>query len=243
MRSPESGKLDAIGKTERLARAMLGAMQLVSSACCLLLAACADAGDPSASSSQSPEGTALRLGTVDVSAASIEHIAGWFAELEPGGSSTQHRRRAIAEHLLPQAAVRLALPEAAARAEAACVERRAELDREVLGPAPSQPDPARTVTGSWREVGLDVWSTARAGVPGEWSQPVAGIHHFLLARPWPGGEESRGIVRVELELFPIEGAAELDLESVLRSHALEVVDDDYLPAVPLLYREPTRSAP
>lgn len=216
-------------------------MQLATTVCCLVVAACGDAEVASADRAPASPGAALRLGSVEISAADVEAAAAWFAELEPGGSSTQHRRRAIVEHLLPRAAIRLALPEASASAAEACRRRRAELDGPVLGP--EGPDASRTVTGSWRELGIDAWATARAGEPGRWSDPVAGIRHFLLVRPWPEDQEDRGIVRAELELFPIEGAEAVDVDALVREHGLVVLDDAYLSAVPLLYRASTRSAP
>lgn len=193
-----------------------------------------------------PSDTALAIGSVPISAREIGRVAEWIAFLQPGASRAHHEREALTAFLMPRAAVRMAHGASRVEALAHARRRRAELTGEAQlgesggesgqGPGPIGPPAApTTVTGSWRDLGLEVWGEMRAKPLETWSEPIEGIGRFTLARrvPYKGRE---GTLRLELEVIPWRADGPIDVEAALASQSLTIVDPSWRDAVPAYWR-------
>ncbi len=129
-----------------------------------------------------PTGTAFALDGMPITAEEIDVSADIIAQLEPDSVTTQARRIAFTNIVLPRAAGILA-----AGAERETARKKAfELKRELDGSA-TQPEPPSGVllqdrVGVATDIGLEAWSHASTAPFGTWSDPIETVGAFEVVR-------------------------------------------------------------
>lgn len=190
-----------------------------------------------------PEGTVLAYGGEPISAEEVDRHLELIHLIEPHLVTTDHRRKALTNIVLPVAAGRVLFPDA----RQAAFERAQALAAEAreTGRLPEGAPEANYLTGTWRDVGMPVWDEARRTEPGTYSQvietPGAWTFVHVLAVGVEPGEEfgPRTAVTVQRYDVPyIEREATRDLlQSAMDQLDLEIVDPEWEAVVPasLLY--------
>lgn len=190
-----------------------------------------------------PEGTVLSVGGVGITGDEIDAHVPTVALVEPWFVERDHRRKAIAEIVLPIAAARAVLP--AEREEAYDRAKGVASAALETGKVPEGTPEPISLTGSWKDVGLVAWGEASRLEPGSFSRlietPGAWTLVKLLATDAAPGEtfSPRTIVTVLRYDFPFIEPEALKplLKDAIKELKIEVIDPDWEPMIPprLLY--------
>lgn len=166
-----------------MARCALAAGATAAVAAALVALALRSGGESEPAPQDWPPGTVLAVDDMALSQAEIDRVAGWVARLEPAKNTILHRRQALTALVLPRAATQVREPEARAaaidRAAAWLAYERGE------GAAPlddGPPAPAGQVSGSWKELGFEIWGPVTELPLGVWSEVEEGIGTAFVVR-------------------------------------------------------------
>lgn len=204
----------------------------------LLVAGCGPAGPDAAERADParwPAGTAVAVDGEPIAVAEVDRIADWVRPHYPERSRVSWRRTALTWFLLPRAAV---ASERAAERRAAREASAAAREALVAGTGEAE---VRQASGTWGELGLEIWSRARELEPGTWSAPFEAVGRFLLIRldeapPPPAPGESVGAQRLRVSLvehlyLPADAGPDA-VEAAIDGARLEIVDPDFEEVVP-----------
>jgi hypothetical protein len=184
---------------------------------------------------QGPAGTVLFVDGLPLTAAEVEPLGKAIRELYPEYSLVHARRIALTNEILPRLAARAREPERWKEARAAC--ERA-LDDGNTAPLALQ-------QGTFRALGLTVWSSARHLPIGAWSDPVDVAGRWLRLRLDERTEHAdprQELLRVSVLEFPYLDRERdpLAVEAAIDCATLTVLDPEFCEAVPEAWRHRMR---
>jgi len=172
------------------------------------------------------QGAALLVDDVPLRAEDMQTIVDDIRRLYPEYSLVHARRLALTNEFLPRAALRSSRGDAWNEARRACTEA-ADLDREI----------AWSGEGTWKDLGLGLWSAARGLPPGTWSGPIELVGRWVRLRLdelRPASDAADETLRVSLLEFAYMSPAALsnDVNQAVDGAHLTVLDPAWGEAVP-----------
>ena len=188
-----------------------------------------------------PAGTVLAVNDVPILAEEVDRLGSDYALLEPQDSLLQLRRLALANVILPTAAVQRIDPDARARARTLAESYRSSL---LAGSLPEGPltGPMETErSGQFTDLGFLIWRNALPLQPGTWSEIFESPGSFHLLRVKSREEGSLpSLTRFTIGLFhfPYLSAetAHTDTEAAIDRSQLHILDEAWRDAVPYALR-------
>jgi hypothetical protein len=184
----------------------------------------------------------LAVDDVPISAVEVDRVASWVGALYPEDTASGRRRKALTAVVLRRAATEAQHGSAYEAARLALRADRAALTgagttagRE--GGAPPAPE---SRSGTWHQLGLDLWGPARELEVGAWSEPLDGAGIVRLVRldeRIPGTSAADLRLRVSVvERSYLPGGPGDAREAAIERSRLVVVDPAWEELVPLEWR-------
>ena len=188
-----------------------------------------------------PAGTVLVLDDVPIRAEEVDEVGSAVAILEPQDSPLELRKLALTLSIFPRVAARSIDPAAreTARKQAEIYVQALEKGTLPSGPLSGPIEMERT--GTFRELGLDVWRATVGLEPGRWSGIVESPGCFHVVRVKSRKEASLAtmtsltIGAFDFPFVQIE-TAKADLEAAYDRSRLVIVDPTWRDAVPATWR-------
>lgn len=212
----------------------------------LLVLAAAACGDSQAPGARAwPQGTVLALGERAILEAEVDEAAGVIARLEPRDSIDQLRRLALTNVVLPRCAAQAIDPGARTEAQRLAEQWKRVLDQGVDPREPVQGPLLVERKGRMLDLGLELWNSAIALEPGQWTPVVETAGCFHVARLVEKGTAMLpGLVELKLEVYdfpylPPEEAHER-IEAQLDRSQLSYVDESWRSLVPIVWQHRLR---
>lgn len=179
-----------------------------------------------------PEGTVLAVDGHAILQSEVDELGALVAVLYPEYTRPHLRRLALTNRLLPLLAMQSHFRESREASHLAAKSALADLAR-------GHGDPPETtqVSGSWHDLGFELWSTITESPLGEWIGPIELPGRFVLVkihgRP-PADQPRKQAWRLSLLEHPFLPASELRLEidTALDRSVLTVVDPAWREVVP-----------
>ncbi|MEZ6016426.1 MAG: hypothetical protein R3F49_15010 [Planctomycetota bacterium] len=217
----------------------------VAAACLGGLAGCSDEPLAAPAGPEYPAGTVLAIEGVPIGAEEVDRWAQVTAVLEPDKVQRHWRRLALSNVVLPMRAAEALDPEGRQGAFAEATRLRglaSELDR--------LPDDAKlrdVATGSWSQIGLIDWETARELEVGAWSPvyetPGGWAFFRVLEKPAEWGPIAPvTIERAHVFYLDPEGLRTL-VADALHKLTIDIVDPEWEPLVPPIYLQHSTRRP
>ena len=184
----------------------------------------------------SAAGVVLLVDEVPLRAADMEPLVADIQRLYPEYMTVHARRLALTNAFLPRAALQSSRAETWAEARRAC-RSATDLDQRT----------AWSGEGSWRDLGLEVWSAAHTLAPGTWSEPVELVGRWVRLRVdelRPADDAAREWLRVSLLEFAYMTPATLkqDVDQAVNGARLTVLDPSWGEAIPEDWKHRMRGA-
>jgi hypothetical protein len=188
-----------------------------------------------------PAGTVLVLNDVPIRADEVDEVGSALAILEPQDTPLQLRKLALTMSIFPRLAAASIDPEARKAARTQAESYRQALEKGTLPSGPLSGPVEIDRTGSFRELGLEVWRAAFGLEPGRWSEIVESPGAFHVVRVKSRKEASlASMTRLTIGTFDFPfvqiETAEADLEAALDRSRLVIVDPSWRDAVPAAWR-------
>ena len=197
-----------------------------------------------------PPGTVLAMGGSPISGAEIDRYVDMVHVIEPHLVKRDHRRKVLANVILPIAVGRALVPADERDAAFAEAERLATAAKET-GKVPEGAAQVQYLTGTWKEIGMTVWNEAKSTEPGSFTgvieTPGAWTFAQILATGVEPGEPFGPLTQVTVQRYDVyyydrEGMRDL-IQDGLKELKVEVIDPEWEAAVPPLYLYPTSKKP
>jgi len=175
-----------------------------------------------------PPDTVIAVNDVAIRAADVAPWAGAVALLYPEYTRVHCRRLALTNVLLPRAAAREYFAESRVAAERRCVAAFDGID---------ELDEPESVEGTWRQLGLEMWSFARQLPAGEWSAPSELSGRWVLVRleeivPGRVPQEEKLVLRWLEFPYVDPTAVDSELRAAIDASRLVVVDPAWDETIP-----------
>ena len=186
----------------------------------------------------SENGAVLAVNGAPLTAEDVDRFARPIAELEPQFLLLHHRRLALTNLVLPLAALRTLDPQGHARAAA-------EASAALESGADECVARSHELSGTFREIGLDLWCLARELPFGEWQGPLELVGRFAVVRldAREGLEEEEVLRGRWIEFSFVEGDLRAAIEDAVDRSRLEILDPTWREAVPDAWQRRMRDKP
>ena len=195
-----------------------------------------------------PSGTAFAVDDLPVSEAEIDLAMLAVHLIDPGYTDRHKRRLALTNLVLPRAVGRLMAGEGreAARREIEALHAKA-VAGELTGPPGPDGAYGEILDGPWTKLGMLTWARAFELPPGEWSEVIEEIGHFLIFRVL---ERRDGVVpaatqfKIDVQRIPYMDPDPTAIDRRYDSTRLTIVDPEWLEIFPeqFLYRMGVRDS-
>jgi hypothetical protein len=189
-----------------------------------------------------PSGVVMAVDDVPIEAQDVDRASAVVQLIEPGASSSQLRRLAFSNIVLPRAVARAMAPQKREAALREAQEKLAAL-RSGADQSPTKPDGAIGIyaEGQFPELGLVTWAAALELEDGVWSDPLEDSGSFALVRRlWrrDGPVPRATVVAVDVLRFdwldPDPLARRKDIDAAIDVHRLQILDPAWREIVPEL---------
>ncbi len=183
----------------------------------------------------------LVLDEVPIRADEVDAVGSAIAILEPQDTPLELRHLALTMSIFPRIAARSIDPDARAGALAQAETYRRALEDGSLPAGPLSGPIEIERTGTFRELGLEIWRTAFDLEPGRWSAIFESPGAFHIVRVKSRKEASLAsmtsltIGAFDFPFVQLE-TAKADLEAALDRSRLTIVDPAWRDAVPAVWR-------
>jgi len=207
-------------------------------------------GSPVAVTATWPDGTVLAVGGEPISGAEVDRYVEMVHVIEPHLVKQDHRRKALANVVLPIAVGRALVPKVDRDAAFREAQRLLSEARET-GTLPEGAVEAQYLTGTWKEIGMTIWNEAQSTAPDSFTAvietPGAWTFAKVLATNAVPGEPFGPLTQVTVQRYDVyyydrEGMRNL-IEDGLKELPFEVIDPEWEAVIPPLYLYPRTKKP
>jgi hypothetical protein len=185
-----------------------------------------------ASSPEWPEGTVLAVDGLAILQSEVDELGALVALLYPEYTRPHLRRLTLTNRILPLLAMQSHFSEGRKAGHLSAKKALAD-----LGTGHGDPPDATRVSGSWHDLGFELWSTITESPLEEWTGPIELPGRFVLVkiheRP-PADQPRKKAWRLSMLEYPYLPTSELhlEIEAALDRSVLTVVDPAWREVVP-----------
>jgi hypothetical protein len=178
---------------------------------------------------------------VPIRAEDVDAVGSAYAILEPQDTPLELRRLALTGSIFPRIAARSIDEKRRAEAEELAKTYLRALEAGSLPEGPLAGPIEIERTGTFREIGFDLWRAAIELEPGHWSGilETAGSYHVVRVKSRKEASLA-GLTRITIGAFDFPfvqvETAKADIEAALDRARLTIVDPEWRDAVPAVWR-------